>query len=148
MSSLNAGMLIRLAPSILEDVCRHAAVGALPVANPLQALFIELFGLGHPRAEQLRFLLFATPIVRQITLASVPGTGQLGASEITFAEVKSWLQWLDRTDPLCARMIDLYYVAGVSIREIASLLSVSPFAVIRELRFAKSWLCIKLPPEG
>jgi DNA-binding transcriptional regulator LsrR (DeoR family) len=45
-------------------------------------------------------------------------------------------------------MIDLYYVAGVSIREIATLLSVSPFAVIRELRFAKSWLCIKLPAEG
>jgi hypothetical protein len=140
-------MLIRLAPSILEEVCRRASVGALPVANPLQALFVELYGRGHPRSEQLRFLLFAAPIVRRITVASVSGDGQLGASDITIADVKSWLQWLDETDPLCSRMIDLYYFAGLSIREIGAVLSVSPLAVIRELRFAKAWLRIKLPPD-
>lgn len=146
-SSLDAATLINAAPAILKDVCRHAAVGALPVTHPLESLFIGLFGLGHPRSRQLRFLFFAAPIVRKITVASLPDESHLGASSISVADVKSWLNWLDATDPLCSRMIDLYYFAGLSIRETAAALSVPRRVVIRELRFARSWLCIKLTPD-
>jgi DNA-directed RNA polymerase specialized sigma24 family protein len=48
-------------------------------------------------------------------------------------------------DPLCARMIDLRYFANLSIKEIALLLHLPPAAVLRELRFARSWLRIRIP---
>jgi DNA-directed RNA polymerase specialized sigma24 family protein len=50
-------------------------------------------------------------------------------------------------DPLCARMIDLRYFSGLSIKEIALLLHLPAPAVLRELRFARSWLRIRIPPS-
>ena len=64
-------------------------------------------------------------------------------TDVTFADVKAWLAWLDAMDPLCARMIDLRYFAGVGVKETARLLDLGPGAVVRELRFARAWLNIK-----
>ncbi len=41
-------------------------------------------------------------------------------------------------------MIDLRYFAGVSVKETARLLDLRPDAVVRELRFARTWLNIKV----
>jgi len=104
-----------------------------------------VFGGQVPRLEQIRILFFAAPLVRRIVLETSDSNRCVGATEITFGEVKSWLWWLDVMDPLCARMIDLRYFANLSIKEIALLLHLPPAAVLRELRFARSWLRIRVP---
>jgi hypothetical protein len=147
IAGLDAAALNRLAPSLLDELCRRVAAGALPVTTTLDKLFIKLCGSERSRAEQLRFLFFVAPVTRRIAVASVRCDDQLGSSDVTFAQVKSWLQWLDGMDPMCARMVDLYYFAGLSVRETAAVLRVSPKVVVRELRFARSWLSLKVPSE-
>jgi hypothetical protein len=148
IAGLNAATLNRLAPSLLIELRDQVAAGALPVTTTLDALFIKVCGAERSRAEQLRFLFFAAPVARRIAVASVRSDRQLGSSDITFSQLKSWLQWLDDMDPMCARMVDLYYFAGLSVRETAAVLQVSPAVVVRELRFARSWLSIKVPEEA
>jgi hypothetical protein len=143
--SLDAAILANLTASLRADLCRHAASGGLAARATLEELFSRLFGPGRPRSEQIRFVFFAAPIVRRIMVASVDVDARVGATDITWAEVKSWLWWLDTTDPLCARMIDLHYFAGLSIKETAAVLRLPAAAVIRELRFAGSWLRIRVP---
>ena len=45
---------------------------------------------------------------------------------------------------MCARMIDLHYFAGLSTKQTAAALRLSPRLVIRDLRFAKAWLQSRL----
>lgn len=143
-SSFDPRMLAILG-SVRDELSRRVAAGAPPVRTTLQALFMELFG-NRPRAEQIRILFFAAPLVRRILLTSADLNSCVGNADITFGEVKAWLWWLDATDPLCARMIDLHYFAGLSIKETAKVLRLPATAVIRELRFARSWLRIRMPP--
>ncbi|HEY0683720.1 MAG TPA: ECF-type sigma factor [Steroidobacter sp.] len=112
----------------------------------LEALFVSRVG-NQPGVERLRFLFFAAPLVRRLVIGTADLNGRIAGTEITFADVKSWLEWLDSMDPLCARMIDLRYFAGVNVKETASLLDLPPEAVIRELRFARAWLRIKVSPD-
>ncbi len=83
------------------------------------------------------------PLVRRLVIGSANLNHRVRGTDITFADLKSWLEWLDAMDPLCARMIDLRYFAGVSVKETARLLDLRPDAVVRELRFARAWLNIK-----
>ena len=41
-------------------------------------------------------------------------------------------------------MIDLHYFAGLTTKQTAAALGVSPEVVVRDLRFAKAWLQTKL----
>lgn len=143
LSSCDSRMLGILA-SLRDELSRRVAAGASPVRATLESLLMELLG-NRPRAEQIRILFFAAPLVRRIVLASADGNSQVHNADSTFGEVKSWLWWLDATDPLCARMIDLHYFAGLSVKETAGVLRLPPAAVVRELRFARSWLRIKVP---
>ena len=153
-SRLDPGIVANLAASVnltaplRDDLCRRVAAGELPVGTALEELFIKRFGKGRPRAELLRFLFVAAPRVRRIVVAAVDANGSFGATGIGVAAVKSWLWWLDATDPLCARMVDLHYFAGLSIKETAAVLRLPPAAVVRQLRFARSWLCIEEPSDG
>lgn len=131
--------------SMRDELCRRANAGQLLGRVPLPEIFAELFGDELPRLEQIRVLFFAAPLVRRIVLESADPKANVGATEITFGEVKSWLWWLDVMDPLCARMIDLRYFAGLTVKETALLLHLPPAAVVRELRFARSWLRIRVP---
>lgn len=141
MSSLAGRALASLPIPSREELCRQAATGASRAA--LEALFEKRFG-EQPDVERMRFLFFAAPMVRRLVIRAADPKGMVAGTEITFAAVKSWLEWLDSMDPLCARMIDLRYFAGVSVKETARLLDVRPDAVVRELRFARAWLSIKV----
>ena len=130
--------------SVRDELHRRANAGLLPDSGSFGDLFADVFG-NVPRLEQIRILFFAAPLVRRIVLDATDSGRCVGATEITFGEVKSWLWWLDVMDPLCARMIDLRYFANLTIKEIGLLLHLPPAAVLRELRFARSWLRIRVP---
>jgi ECF sigma factor len=144
MSSLAGRMLSSLSSPMREELCRHAASNVLRLRAALETLFLHRCG-EQPSVERLRFLFFVAPLVRRLVIGSSNLNGRVGGTEITFADVKSWLEWLDSMDPLCARMIDLRYFAGLSVKETASLLDLPPAAIVRELRFARAWLRIKEP---
>ena len=143
--SLDPELLANLT-SMRDELYRRANAGQLLGQAPLADLFADMLGGGLPRLEQIRVLFFAAPLVRRVVLEAADSRARVGATDITFGEVKSWLWWLDAMDPLCARMIDLRYFAGLTIKEIALLLHLPPASVLRELRFARSWLRIRLPP--
>lgn len=143
---------LRLDPDILanltsmrDELHRRANAGLLPGQGSFEDMFAEVFPSNLSRLEQIRILFFAAPLVRRVVLEASDSSRCVGATDITFGEVKSWLWWLDAMDPLCARMIDLRYFANLSIKEIAVLLHLPPAAVLRELRFARSWLRIRIP---
>jgi DNA-directed RNA polymerase specialized sigma24 family protein len=93
------------------------------------------------------FLLFAAPIARRIAIERANTDDRIGNTHISVADLKMWLFWLDTMDPLCARMIDLHYFAGLSFKETAEVLDLPPQAIIRDLRFAKAWLMLRLEPN-
>ena len=146
MSSLAGRVFTSISNATRQELCRHASADALQLREALEALFVSRVGI-QPGVERLRFLFFAAPLVRRLVIGTANMNGRIGGTEITFADVKSWLEWLDSMDPLCARMIDLRYFAGVSVKETATLLDLPPEAVIRELRFARAWLRIKVSPD-
>ena len=144
MSTLAARILTSLSIPMREELCRQASAGDLRGA--LETLFVDRCG-EQASFERLRFLFFVAPMVRRLVMASADLNGRVGGTDITFADVKSWLAWLDSMDPLCARMIDLRYFAGLSVKETAKLLDLPPPAIVRELRFARAWLRIKVVEE-
>lgn len=143
MSSLAGRIVASLSIPMQEELCRHAAVSAVLLRGALESLFDTRFG-EQPHFERLRFLFFVAPLVRRLVIGSANLNGGVGSTEITFADVRSWLEWLDSMDPLCARMIDLRYFGGLSVKETAQLLELPPAAIVRELRFARAWLRIKV----
>ena len=144
MPGLAARVLASLSTSTREELCEHAADCSSRLRATLESLFVNRFGGHHEGFERLRFLFFVAPLVRRLVIGSANLNSRVRGTEVTFADVKSWLAWLDAMDPLCARMIDLRYFAGVSIKETARLLDLRPDAVVRELRFARAWLNIKV----
>lgn len=144
MSRLAGRTLASLSVPLREELCRQATAGAARAA--LEALFDNRFGQ-QPEGERIRFLFFAAPMLRRLVIGRADPEEVVAGTEITFADVKSWLEWLDSMDPLCARMIDLRYCGGLTIREIAKLLELPPAAVVRELRFARSWLRLEMVEE-
>jgi DNA-directed RNA polymerase specialized sigma24 family protein len=141
---LDAKKFAILAPAIRNELLKRVRAGALTVGDSLQQVFVEFFGAGRPRSEQVRFMLFAAPMARRIAIELANAGDRIGSTEISVADLKMWLWWLDTTDPLCSRMIDLHYFAGLSFKETAAVLDLPPHAVIRDLRFAKAWLQLRL----
>lgn len=142
MSGLAGRTLAALSSPVLDELCREAITGTLRLRGRLETLFENRCG-EQPDVERLRFLFFAAPLVRRMVIATADRNGRVGGTDITFADVKSWLDWLDCMDPLCARMIDLRYFGGLTIKESAALLDLPPAAIVRELRFARAWLRLK-----
>lgn len=54
------------------------------------------------------------------------------------------LQALATLDPRRARVVELRYFGGLSVEETAEVLKVAPITVMRDWRFAKSWLLREL----
>lgn len=144
MPGLAARVLASLSTSTREELCEHAADCSSRLRAALETLFVNRFGGHHEGFERLRFLFFVAPLVRRLVIGSSNLNSRVRGTDVTFADVKAWLAWLDAMDPLCARMIDLRYFAGVSVKETARLLDLRPDAVVRELRFARAWLNIKV----
>ena len=144
MPGLAARVLASLSSSTREELCEHAADCSSRLRATLETLFVNRFGGHHEGFERLRFLFFVAPLVRRLVIGSANLNNRVRGTDVTFGDVKAWLAWLDAMDPLCARMIDLRYFAGVSVKETARLLDLRPDAVVRELRFARAWLNIKV----
>jgi DNA-directed RNA polymerase specialized sigma24 family protein len=83
-------------------------------------------------------------MARRIAIERANANDRIGATDVSIADLKMWLWWLDNMDPLCATMIDLHYFAGLSFKETAEVLDLPPQAIIRDLRFAKAWLMLRL----
>jgi RNA polymerase sigma factor (sigma-70 family) len=141
---LDTQKFARLAPVVRAELLKRVHAGALTVGDSLQQVFVELFGADRSRKEQIRFLFFAAPMARKIAIELANASDRIGATDISVSDLKMWLWWLDSMDPLCARMIDLHYFAGLSFKDTAAALKLPPQAVIRDLRFAKAWLQLKL----
>lgn len=141
---LDSKRFVRLAPAIRGELLKRVRAGVLAVGDLLHQVFVEIFGTERTREERYLFLLLAAPMARRIAIDLADANDRIGSTDISIADVRMWLGWLDRMDPLCARMIDLHYFAGLSFKETAEVLDLPPQAVIRDLRFAKAWLMLRL----
>lgn len=142
---LDPKTLALMAPTIRDELLKRIQAGTLKVGDSLRQVFVEMFG-ERTRNEWYLFLLFASPIARKIAIQRASSGERIGDTHIDVAELRKWLWWLDTMDPLCARMIDLHYFAGLSFKEASELLDLPPHSIIRDLRFAKAWLMLKLDP--
>jgi DNA-directed RNA polymerase specialized sigma24 family protein len=125
----------------LRDVIAQRIAGnPQPISGALKDVFDRLFGERHSSRERAKFLLFVAPMMRKLTIELGRKGHASGTINLNAMELDQWLARLESFDPECARMIDLRYFAGLSTRETAAALSVSPQVVIRDLRFAKAWL--------
>src|SRR5512146_3294137 len=100
---------LRLDPDILanltsmrDELHRRANAGLLFGGSSFEDMFADVFGSHLPRLEQIRVLFFAAPLVRRVVLEASDSSRCVGATDITFGEVRSSLWWLDVMDPLCA----------------------------------------------
>jgi RNA polymerase sigma factor (TIGR02999 family) len=57
------------------------------------------------------------------------------------------LDGLERFDPRKARVVELRFYGGLSVRDSAEVLKVSPETVMRDWRLAKAWLWRELRPD-
>lgn len=131
-------------PAIRDELLKRVHAGMLSVGESLHQVFVEIFGNERTREERFLFLLFAAPMARKIAIERANSGDRIGSTHICVADLRMWLWWLDTMDPLCARMIDLHYFAGLSFKETAEVLDLPPQAVLRDLRFAKAWLMLRL----
>jgi DNA-directed RNA polymerase specialized sigma24 family protein len=88
----------------------------------------------------VQFLVYVAPLMRRLTIDLGRQGHASGTINLNAMELDQWLARLEGFDPECALMIDLRYFAGLSTRETAAALGLSPQVVIRDLRFAKAWL--------
>src|SRR5688572_7350812 len=104
----------KLRPKVVVELKRRVESGSMPASAALRQVFVELFGAERSREDEVRFLMFAAPIARKLTIGLANASDRVGESEVSFSDLREWLGWLDMFDPLCARMIDLHYFAGMS----------------------------------
>lgn len=142
--TLDTGELQKRESEILDElhgiVARRQAGEAKPTAVAIRDAFFKLFGERHGSRERVQFFLFVAPRMRRITIDVGREGHASGTVNLAAVDLDQWLERLEGFDPECARMIDLRYFAGLSTRETAAALGLSPQAVIRDLRFAKAWL--------
>ncbi|HKR35784.1 MAG TPA: ECF-type sigma factor [Steroidobacteraceae bacterium] len=135
---------LRLRPLITRELLQLTKAGSLPTGTALKHVCRKLFGTDCSPEDEIRFLIFAAPIARKLAIGLANRGDRIGDSDVKVQDLVEWLGWLDRFDPMCAAMIDLHYFAGLTAKQTAAALRVSPEVVVRELRFAKAWLQTKL----
>lgn len=113
-------------------------------ADALDDVLTLVFGAQRSAAERLRFFSFAAPIARRIALTQADDGQRVIDRDITVADVREVLAWYDSSDQWTACVLDLHYVAGISIKQIARALRIRPAAVVGSLRQAKDCLRVKL----
>lgn len=141
-SALDPIALERLRPLIELELRRRLQGpypgGALRIASLLRQIFIHLCGQ-RSRDEQRRFLCFAAPIAREVATGCAATGLMLDEATRSLLQFNQWFYRLQTFDPLCTRMVELYYFGGLNTRDTAAILGVSRQTVVRELRFAKAW---------
>jgi DNA-directed RNA polymerase specialized sigma24 family protein len=125
----------------LRDVIAQRVAGnPQSISAALKDVFERMFGATRSSRDRAKFLLFVAPMMRRLTIELGRKGHASGTINLNALELEQWLSRLEGFDPECTRMIDLRYFAGLSTRETAAALGISPRVVIRDLRFAKAWL--------
>jgi DNA-directed RNA polymerase specialized sigma24 family protein len=141
---LDSKQFAHLGPTIRDELLKRVRAGVLAVGESLHQVFVDIFGSERTREERYLFLLFAAPIARKIAIHRANSGDRIGSTDLSVADLETWFGWLDTMDPLSACMIDLHYFAGLSFKETAAVLDLPPKAVLRDVRFAKGWLMLRL----
>jgi DNA-directed RNA polymerase specialized sigma24 family protein len=125
----------------LRDVIAQRVAGnAQSISAALKDVFERMYGGSNSSRDRAKFLLFVAPMMRRLTIELGRRGHASGTINLNAMELETWLARLEGFDPECVLMIDLRYFAGLTTRETAAALGVSPQVVIRDLRFAKAWL--------
>jgi len=125
----------------LRDVIEQRVAGNIQsISKALKSVFHKLYGDARTSRDRVQFFLFVAPLMRRLTIDLGRQGHASGTINLNAMELDVWLGRLAGFDPECAKMIDLRYFTGLSTRETARALGVSPQVVIRDLRFAKAWL--------
>lgn len=125
----------------LRDVVVRRQRGQLQsIPAALKDAFLKLFGERRSSRDRVQFFLYVAPRLRRLTIDANRAGNASGTVNLSALDLEQWLARLEGFDPECALMIDLRYFAGLTTRETAAALGLSPQAVIRDLRFAKAWL--------
>jgi hypothetical protein len=132
------------AQTIRRELMQRVVPDSCSQASALDEVLELVFGGQRSAVERLQFLVFAAPIARRLVLQRAATESRALDRDVTVVGVCELFHWCDSFDPLSARMLDLYYFAGLSIKQTALALDVNWTAVIRALRFGKIWLGIKL----
>jgi RNA polymerase sigma factor (TIGR02999 family) len=74
----------------------------------------------------------------RVNLDDLPDAGAVRARELIHLD--DALNALGKMDPRKARVIELRFFSGLSVEETAKVLAVSPETVMRDWKFARSWL--------
>ena len=83
---------------------------------------------------------------RHIALDEVPDVSVERATELI--EVDEALNRLAGIDPRKARVVELRFFGGLSVKETAAVLKISEQSVLRDWRLAKAWLLQQLTVQG
>ncbi len=145
---LDAAVLARHESEIdteLRNIVARRSMGELTsIARALNNSFTKLFGDSHSSRDRVQFFLYVAPRMRQMTIDASRASKTSGTVNLSAMDLEQWLLRLEGFDPECAQMIDLRYFTGLSTRETAAALGLTPQAVIRDLRFAKAWLTARV----
>lgn len=87
---------------------------------------------------------------REVALADVPDEGP--RPDRTLLALDDALNWLEKTDPQKARLIEMRYFVGMTAEESSTALSIPVHVARRDLRLAQAWLrrelAANIPPHG
>ena len=157
---LDSAALARLQPLVETELKRRLALSGLALSRlalggpsqiqpafnrrALKDVLSQVHCVDCSVDDQRRFMLFVAPLARRVSLAYAASFPTVEAPAPDLRQVELWLARLESFDPLSALMIDLRYFAGLTVRETAVIVGVSPETVVCDLRFAKAWLAAYL----
>jgi RNA polymerase sigma factor (TIGR02999 family) len=139
----------------------HAAATLQPTALVNEA-YLRLVGSDVPWESRRHFLAVAARTMRRVLVdhARARQRGKRGGERVSITlenlaeetrtdpidviAIDDALNQLAALDERKARAVELHYFAGLDHDEIAQVLGVSPPTVTRDLRFARSWLYVRL----
>jgi RNA polymerase sigma factor (TIGR02999 family) len=84
--------------------------------------------------------------VKPVTLTDSVPIGE--GLAIEFLDLEDALADLENSDGRAVRVVELLYFGGLTAREAAEVLDVSPRTVERDWRFARAWLFDRLSPDA
>lgn len=128
--------------------CRRA--GFLPEARRIfRDTYGHLIGRAPRSRDEAGFPLLMASLLRQTLIAHARSQIQSYASEsrsgaATVVDIDAALSLLETRDAPTARIIELYYFAGLQPIDIGAVLRLEPAVVNQALRLARAWLIAQL----
>lgn len=132
--------------TVVRDRIAQCLNEGLPPAHVLQQLAAEFYGPSAEKNAQAyrRFYLIAAQIARHLALESERCAQLALPGAITPKDVKECMSWTETFDRLAARIIDLHYFAGLSVKRTAEMLETTPSVVLKQLRASRDWFQVRI----